>query len=288
MSYAAPAGCSNRDAFVRELARRTTRVQVVDASATGARFVVELLDRGQQILGMFHFVEPNGAETARAVSGATCDEVVPALALIAAVLVDPESVTRARATPVAPAPPVSPGQARSLRLRPSFGTGAGVSSALGPGVSLAPLVELGLESELGEQRGPALALTVARFVSPTRSTSAGDADFTTTFGRLRLCPLRWPATGPLFGSACGALEAGTLRAKGSRTADERSYSSLWLAVDPALALEYRPLRALGMGLGAFGVFPLVRDRYFFGPNVPVFSVPAAGVTVEASVRVVLF
>lgn len=278
---------------MREFARRTSRVQIADASDTAARFVVELFDRGTKIVGTFHFVEASGAETARAVSGASCDEVVPALALIAAVLVDPESVRRAPAAavaPVAPAPAVArpPGREPSLRLRPSFGAGAGASSVVGPGASIAPLVELGLESELEGARGPALALTLARFITPTRSTSAGDADFTTTLGRLTLCPLRWPARGRLFGSACGAFEAGALHAKGSRTLGEHAFTSLWLAASPALALEYRPLRVLGLGLEALGVFPLVRDRYFFGPNRHVFSVPVAGVTVEASVRVVLF
>lgn len=285
VNYTAPAGCSSRDAFVRELARRTARVDVTDANDASSRFDVELADRGLQVVGRLYFVEPNGAQTARAVSGATCEEVVPALALIAAVLVDPESLAHARAAETVDHPPAP---APSLLLRPSFGAGASVSSALGPGASFAPVLELGLESEVADRRGPALALSAARFVSPTRSTPAGDADFTTTLGRVTFCPLRWPARGPLFGSACGAFEAGVLEAKGSRTLGRHAYTSLWLAADPELGLEYRPLRRLGIGLGALGVFPLVRDHYFFGPNVRVFSVPAAGVSAQLTVRFVLF
>ncbi len=286
VSYTAPAGCSSRDAFVRELRRRTTRVEVTDANDAGSRFVVELVDRGSQIVGRFDFIEPSGADTARAVSGATCDEVVPALALIAAVLVDPESLGRARAAEAAHGPPAE--KPRSFLLRPSVGAGAEVSMALAPSAAFAPMLELGLEAELGDRRGPALSLAGARFTSPTRSTEAGDADFTTTLARLTLCPLRWPPRGPLFGSACAAFEAGALDAKGSRTLGGHQYSSLWLAADPELAFEYRPLRSLGIGLGVLGVFPLVRDHYLFGPNVAVFSVPVAGVTGQVSVRFVLF
>ncbi len=284
--YSAPAGCSSREAFVRELALRTSRVRVLETPAAGATFVVELADRASGVVGQLRWLEPDGGETARSVSGTTCEEVVSALALIAAVLVDPESLTR---SPTSPAPtvvtPPEP-ERETWSFRPSFGAGARVATAVGPGWALGPNLELGLESEQNGRRGPALRLSFERLASPTESTRAGDADFTTTFGRLSLCPLRFPSTGALFAAPCAGFELGELHAEGTRTTGPDQVSLLWLAADPFLSLAYRPLRILSLELEAGGVFPLVRGRFIFAPAVPVFSIPIAGFSARAGLSVV--
>jgi hypothetical protein len=295
VSYTAPAGCSTRAAFVQELGLRSARVRVVEAAERTPRFVVELVDRGAQVVGQLRLIEPDGSETARAVSGATCDEVVPALALIAAVLVDPESLTRqAEATPARPpsrATPPHP-EPSPWRFRPTLAAGLGLASAVGPGLSLGALFELGLESEHAGKRGPAAAVALMRTTSPTRTTRAGDAYFTATLARLALCPLRWPSAGPVFLSPCAAFEAGSLRAEPSRTLGKQPVSVLWLAADPALSLEYRPLPVLSLGLDALGVFPLERDHFVFrpssagAPNISAFSVPSAGFAAGVGVKAI--
>jgi len=275
VAYAAPAGCSSRAVFVHELMSRTSRVRLVEDTQPAAIFAVDLADRGAHIRGELRLIEPDGSETTRVVDGASCEEVVPALALIAAVLVDPESLTRA--TTPAPAAPMPP----SWRFVPSLAAGAALATAVGPGLALGPWLELGLEVEQNGRRGPSIALAVEYLKNPTQSTTAGNADFSTTLGRLSVCPLRWPRTGPAFGSLCGAFEAGAVHAAGSHTLGEHSYSVLWLAVDPAVAFAYRPVSWLSAGLDGLLVFPLLRDTYYFGPNVPSYSVPAVGVTAQA-------
>lgn len=275
VAYAAPAGCSNRAVFVHELMSRTSRVRLVEDTEPAALFAVDLADRGARVRGELRLIEPDGSETTRVVDGASCEEVVPALALIAAVLVDPESLTRAT-TPAVAAPIPPP----SWRFVPSLAAGAALATAVGPGLAFGPWLELGLEVEQNG-RGPSVALAVEYLKNPTQTTAAGNADFSTTLGRLSLCPIRWPSTGPVFGSMCGAFEAGSVQAAGSHTLGERRYSVLWLAVDPAVALAYRPVSWLSAGLDGLVVFPLLRDTYYFGPNVPSYSVPAVGVTAQA-------
>jgi len=286
VSYSAPAGCSSRAAFVREVSLRTARIRVVADSEPGASFVVELTDRTTAIAGQLRWIERDGAETARAVSGATCEEVVSALALIAAVLVDPESLSQRPTSPrsIAAAPIAPPSEPKSLRLRPSMAAGAIVDSAVAPSWSLGAHFELALELESGGRHGPLASLSVARLSAPTASTTAGDADFTTTFGRLALCPLAWPATGAWLGRACGAFEAGSLHAAGSHTLNERDVSILWLAADPVVSVVYRPLPVLGIEAELAGVFPLVDDDFFFGPDTPVFSIPVAGFSARLALR----
>ena len=41
-------------------------------------------------------------------------------------------------------------------------------------------------------------------------------------------------------------------------------------------LAYRPLAVLSIDLDLAGDYPLVRDRFLFGPNTRVFSIPSAG------------
>jgi hypothetical protein len=277
--YSAPAGCSSRAAFVQELAQRTRRVRVVESTEPLPTLAVELADRGAKVLGELRLTETDGSETTRAVVGATCEEVVPALALIAAVLVDPEASSHAVSTASPPSPPPSQSTpAPRWRVRPNVAAGAALTSAVGPGLGLGPWLELGLETEHDGRRGPALGLAVSYFRNPTQTTAAGDADFSTQLGRLLLIPWRWPATGPVFGSACGAFELGSVRAAGTRTLGEHHYSELWLALDPVVELAYRPLPFLSLGLDGLLVFPLVRDSYYFGPDLPVFSVPAVAAT----------
>jgi len=284
--YSAPAGCSSRAAFVRELTLRTPRIRVVEESEPSTLFLVELADRSTGVAGELRWIERDGAETARAVSGATCEEVVSALALIAAVLVDPESSSQHPTSPPPVPPPASarPRERSKRRLRPSIAAGASVEHAVAPGWALGPELELALEGESDARRGPLAGLSVTRLTAPTASTPAGDADFTATLARLTLCPLTWPDQGSWFGRACAALEAGSLHAAGSRTLARREVSILWLAADPVLSLSYRPLRVLGIEADLLGIFPLVDDSFLFAPNLRVFAIPVAGFGARVRLR----
>jgi hypothetical protein len=284
--YSAAAGCSSREAFVRELAARTSRVRASDVPGAGATFVVELADHSGGVTGQLRWLEPAGGETVRTVSGATCEEVVSALALIAAVLVDPASLTRNPTSP-GPAAVPRPADAERWRFRPSLGAGARLTTAVGPGWSLGPGLELGLEMESLGRRGPAASVAVERLSSPTQITRAGDADFATTLARLSLCPWSFPSTGKLFVAPCAAFEVGSLHAAGTRTLGPDDVSVLWLAADPVASLAYRPLRSLSLELSFAGVFPLVRGRFIFGPALPIFSIPVAGLSMLVGVRAVL-
>lgn len=300
--YTARAGCGSRASFVAELEARTPRVRVVDTEDAVATVSVELLERPTGIVGELSLREANGMETVRAVAGKSCEEVVPALALIAAVLVDPQAMTRPPPTPAptpapgavstSPAEPPPPAAARPphdderLRLRPAVGTGVAMTSTVAPNPSFAPALELGLELERAGERGPMLLLSLERFASSTVTTDAGLADFSTLLARLSLCPLRWPARGLAFLAPCGAFEAGSLHVDVSQTLDKQEPSVLWLAAGPGLHLELRPLRVLGLELDLLGVFPLVRGDFYFSPQFAVFSIPVVGWTGRVGVKAV--
>jgi len=288
--YAAPAGCGSRASFVSELEARTPRVRVVESGDAVAIVSVELADRPTGIVGQLSLREPDGSETRRAVAGKSCEEVVPALALIAAVLLDPEAMTR----PAPAAPPARDVDASTgvrapndeLRFRPSLGTGAAVTSTVAPSLSIAPALELGLEMERGGRRGPMLSVSLERFSSSTVTTHAGLADFSTLLARVSVCPLRWPERGLAFLAPCGAFEAGSLHVDVSHSIDEKEPTVLWLGAGPGLHFELRPLKVLGVELDLLGIFPLVRDTFYFSPQIAVFSIPVVGWTGRIGVKAV--
>jgi hypothetical protein len=286
VEYSAPAGCASRAVFVQELTARAPRVRVVDASEAAPSLIVALADRSAGVVGELRLLEAEGTETVRTVTGKTCEEVVPALALIAVVLVDPEATARAAAPPpAAPAPPPpKPAAGTAPSFRGSVGSGIALTSAVAPDLSYGPFLELGLEMERERRRGPALSLALERFTSSTFATPFGRADFTTLLGRVTLCPLRWPRTGVLFLAPCGAFEAGSLHVEVSQTTDESEPTVLWAALDPVLHFEVRPFRFLAVTADAMGIFPLVRDHFYFQPDFHVFSVPVFGWTGRFGVK----
>jgi hypothetical protein len=285
IEYDAAPDCSSRAVFVQELLTRTPLVREAQPDEEGATFVVKLVDNGGTVAGELTFRESLGGETRRAVSGSTCDEVVPALALIAAVLVDPEALSRKAPEPERIVEPERPREKPS-RLR--FGGAAGVSlaSAVSPNLGIGGFVEFAAEHESDGRRSFAFGVALHRTWSETYSTPDGDADFTWTAARGWFCPISLPNRGVFAFSPCAAIEAGQLHAEGSRTLDEDEASVFWLAAAPLLRLELRPVRVLSIFADGLAVFPLLREYSFrFDPETEVFSTPTVGWAAQAGVRV---
>jgi hypothetical protein len=270
--------------FVRELLERTPLVREALPDEEGATFAVKLADQGANVLGELTFREQLGAETKRAVTGTTCDEVVPALALIAAVLVDPEALTR---EPKAPERSVEPERPREKPTRLRFGgaLGATLSTAVSPNLALGGFAELSAELEIDERRSVAFGVGLHRTWSETHSTPDGDADFTWTAGRAWFCPVSLPNHGVFGFSPCVAVEAGQLYAEGSNTVEPDDAAVFWLAAAPMLRLELRPARVLSVFADGLAVFPLLKESTFlFEPDTEVFETPAVGFAAQAGVR----
>src|SRR5262249_25414050 len=153
-----------------------------------------------------------GREATREVVGATCDEVVSAIALIAAVAIDPNASAAPSlpahppATPAIEPPTLPPPLPPAVRIeRPPppaeprarwrFAFGAELGGALGPApsflVGIRPYVELG---RLGaEVLLPSFRVSFFRRGGEDSETHAGTASFVWTAFRPEVCPLRWPA-----------------------------------------------------------------------------------------------
>jgi len=102
VEFDAPAGCSSAGAFFGSLRSRTDEVRQSDGSEPYTTIQVRLTRNRGRVLGELRVVDDRGKTDTRKVHGASCDDVVQALSLTAALAVDPNALLSAPAT--APAP----------------------------------------------------------------------------------------------------------------------------------------------------------------------------------------
>jgi hypothetical protein len=100
IQFEAPKGCSDETEFLRALKKRTKRFELVRAPRTTRWFVATIRRSGSSVLGQLEIRGSDSAGSVRNVAGRTCDEVAAALALMAALAIEPD-----------PAHPVTPGVA---------------------------------------------------------------------------------------------------------------------------------------------------------------------------------
>jgi len=118
--YIAAEGCPSADVFSHEILARTSLAHAATGAERAVRFQVRLSTADDKSRGELAIQEIDGSVSARSVDGQSCGEVVSALALIAALTMDPDASTKPIAaakptsTTMAQTPVRAPGPARSL------------------------------------------------------------------------------------------------------------------------------------------------------------------------------
>lgn len=274
VSYEAPASCPDRAAFVRGVEERVPDWRVVDAGGERAVSVrIRTTDAG-----FSGSVALDGAPSAREVDGVQCESVVRALALVAAVGLDPNAVLGGVAEP--PPPPTSPppSAAPSPLAHPtpapaephdsaspalSGGFGAGAAAMLGPAPSALYGVEV--HAWIGSAEGRFLARALgARLVTGSVAVGSGHARFELTHGELGLCyrPLR----GTVRVTACAVTDLGQIQAageSGGELVQGKTSKRLWGASGARLGAGYALLGPLEVGANAGLLVPWKKQGYFF-------------------------
>ena len=289
LEYHAAEACPSEDFFAEQLLARTTRIRLVPRGVPARRAVVTIDLEGVLPLGRLVIQEINGAEAVREVTGDACREVVSALALIAALSVDPNAVTTPVVAPasgpvVAPAAaPVSvvvvpKPSAPSAPFPLRFGVAGGLSAAAG----IAPSVMLGGRFSLemayrGVRFVPSLRLGLERSRAARLALAGGGAvDFTCTVGTMSVAAVEL-TVGPLSVAPTVDVEAGALRADASQVAGATSASRAFAALGLGARVGLVLLRPIALEGSAVAEFPLVRDRFFFEPDVTVARAAPVGV-----------
>lgn len=276
-----PDGCSGANAFFGSLRSRTDRVRRADADEPRTTVQVRLSREHGRVVGELRMSDDRGETDTRKVQGASCDEVVQALSLTAALALDPsarlfvppaapgtdEAATRtekdqpvpAAVTTTAPTPSAS---ASASRLVPGFELSAGLvglavlSGSFSPGIGVTARKNLGRDGRFR----PTLGLGLA-YVRNDVLQSPQDAEVALATIGATVCPLRWAAS-ILTVQPCALVLAGWLSATGRQVTHVDTVDRSWLSA----GLTVRTAAFLGRGFsleleGGISA-PLVKRRFF--------------------------
>jgi hypothetical protein len=296
--YEAPPSCPDAAAFVGQITARTSRFEQARPGDAARSFAVEVIEDGAEARGRLTIRERDGTTSSREVPKAACAEVVAALALIAAITIDPEARTDApppapaappsapaRPAPAAPprtsspAPPATPRTTPSpARLRPGAGAHFAIASAVAPDIALGFEGFAELRLDRASVLSPSVRLSAIYAQSGATENSVGAARFRWIAGRLGVCPLRFPSPRAARAgvSPCAVIDAGALVAAGERALDARTETRAWFAPGLVGRAELVAFDLLFLEAEGGVTIPLPSYRFYFGPRTTIFEVPRAG------------
>lgn len=275
--WSSSAGCGDGQAFSSELKSRTLLLREAERDEHAITFIVETFRERDGVRGQLTVRKPDGDLSVREVPGASCEEVESAMALIAALMVDPLATgapvrqrPRSPAGPSAPAEraPVAPTPPWSLRVEHRLIA----QSAVAPRVAWGQAGRLVLTRESGSWR-PSLGLA-AHFARATRSAPTGSAELEWAAAQLSLCPAearpgsRWELR------ACAALQLGRLRGLGFQTERPAAQAIFWSAAGAQLEGRFELVGPLWLGWEGALTFPFTRERFYLDPGQTLHRVPA--------------
>jgi hypothetical protein len=269
------------DTFALQVLRRAPSAKLASPTEPALSMEVKLSKEPGIVRGRLTLQESNGFVTERKVTGASCAEVTAALALIAAVFLDPNATAdeppklRRREDPRS-APVEAPGSWR-LGVGPAVGVHGATAPRFTPGLALV------LEAALERDRGlsPLFSVSLIRGLTSRVEVQTSVATLRFTAARLQACPVAWPRVGNVTFRPCGLIEAGVLDAAGTETSDPQRVRAPWLAPGGALRAELNLSTILTIAIDAGFVVPLFRPEFYFDPDAPetvAFEVPPIGST----------
>ena len=282
LSLVASAGCTDETKLHDALALRSDKI-VMDA-ASADRIDVDVSDRGTGLVTGTLVVTRDGQSSApKTLEGATCEEVVRGISLVAALAFDPEAKLAPRTSEVPASPPAVPARAPGVvaPVGPSwrFGVGGGAGAwalgADGTSLAFAAFVELARDApglsplfRLGLSRATATATVM------DGTFGAIAADLALTVGRASACVARWDLAFGVRIRPCVGLDAGIVRGspRAPITGDGRSRG--WAAPTVNLRIEWEIARTLFVEAEGLAAFPLVRDELGAEPRITLYRAPA--------------
>lgn len=277
LDYQGAASCPTEAQLLAEVQRRAPSAERVRGGQAEVRALLTIGASGERQLGIIDIASTEGS-THREVEADDCAEVVRALALILAMAIDPDAGSSFRASESSAA--IEPPRERPRRAAPVTSSreiwwAAGASIGLTGGVAPSPSLGESLLLELGrghQPGGSAHVRLAGLHAHGSAIAHAGSADFDLLGLRAASCPYRIGVKLTLSG--CASFDWGRLQGRGSHTSAAQSSSAAWLAPGGFVDAELRALPWLRLQLELGALFPLARDRFYFGPDETVHRIPS--------------
>lgn len=254
--------CDDPDAFWRALSERTTRVYPSAEDEASIVLDVQLKPSRRGVLGMLQIAGSGVATEPRYVEAQHCADVVQALALTAALGIDPDALTKVPENPPLPEPEEEEGPSIPWSWRGALEAG------------LIGNMAVDLEANLGVFGGvaavaerPSVFAPKIRIGATASRTdlfdSAGSARFALTAISFDACPIRF-GTEALALRTCATSLWGAIVGEGRNLTNGLDTRQTWFSIGPALQIEIQISRALHWQLDFAGHVPFFRQRYTQG------------------------
>jgi hypothetical protein len=284
--FEAPPTCPDASAFEAEISARTlSAVRKPDAART---IVVSITISGAESTGSLQMREPDGTRAERRVQGGSCRETVSALALVAALALDPNAAlwpqptpAPARSPPAETAPPQAPPAVEPPRSVERWSTpityGSGIQLASTAGVGPGMVIGGAAFFEAGPERAWVLRISLVDYPTTSFAVESGAARFALWTGRLEPC--RPTAISPVVElSPCVGLEVGRHTAEaevGPLVVRPIRHSVVWGAAVGVLRAAF-DIGAIRVEAQGDLTVPLVREKFVIAvpDEVPVYRAPA--------------
>ena len=306
LDYAAHELCPPAAAFIAAVTARTGRARFAVDGEQLRLFTVRLEAIEGQTDGKLTIIDPGepDAPSERGVRGRDCAVVVDALALVAALAIDPAARLTVPPPPppkpppaIKPPPPPEPRLPAPLPLprprkpaevgdwRLTMGAHAVASSGLG---KLSAVLPVFLDLALYEAGwlAPSFRLGVSWLPDRMVDNPAGSGDFYRVTGRVSGCPINGPLLSTLIVRPCIGMEAGVLHAERADLSGTNDSDNGWLSFNLETRLQWFAADWLLLEVAAEGGVPLLRPRFHLEPDLtllmpdPVYAAFGGGVGVR--------
>jgi hypothetical protein len=268
--------CATEAGFYELVRRRTALVRPAQPGEAARRFVIKVTP-GPTTVGELRAENPDHSQATREVAGQSCGEVVDALALVAALAVDPHADTApSLPPPTVPPPPVtpppptfSPPPLGEHAPRPStWRQGVGAESVLLIGLAnVPPMVGFGVRFWSGREQpdslGLMMTLGVFRTVAAEGSTDMfplNKVEYALTAASAAVCPWGWRPAAPVRLFPCASAELGVLEARGIPSDVSRTDNAIFATVGLELRFMTRIAGPVSLIGSAGPVLSLVHYR----------------------------
>jgi hypothetical protein len=264
VDYVAPASCPDAAAFSALVRARTSRVREAGEGEPAQTLRVELRAFDAGALGQLTAERDGETSEVRALRGRTCADVVSALALTAALSLDPSARLSLPPPTPAPAPPPVPAAATTVSSatparRPSarVGATAGLARIVSPGVM--PFVGVAGQVEATRWWRPSVRLSLLGASNVFATDRA--ATFSWIALELEVCPFQLPLGARAALAPCATAQGGVLRATGRGEPTVYTESRLWTGAGASahLPVAISPRWVIDLGAGLLVPF---RERDF--------------------------